>query len=458
MSNVPMTLQELAISIQARPFGHSSTFVELEDGRIIHCSHRVREWSDDGGLSWSQTWHEDEWMVDTNGDEVGGAETSLVKLSGKNEIGLTARCPEDLSQTEYALPSGGFCFKFWRSRDGGETWEPPVRMSPPGLPTAGLQDTFLRTSNGRIILPVFLMIGQRTGPDSRPRNLGPMSGKLVHNQFVGTAGHFFDPGFECNYALYSDDEGRTWEMNKDGAITILLDWNAHFSYSNEASVTEVAPGRLLMLMRNVLGRLFQAWSDDNGETWTRPQPTSLAACTTPPQIRTLPNGHLLCIWNQTSEEETRAGLNRTRISSAISRNGGSVWEFFQNIQSIHETTRVEPGPIRPVRPEEIYFPPGQPAVERDGRYVHNFKEHSRFSYPSCFVMKDRVLVTHSYQGKYEEHPTLAQVNATGTGQMHPETGAPMCQYVKILPLKWFYGGKEPADNPYLKTAYEPAKP
>lgn len=29
---------------------------------------------------------------------------------------------------------------------------------------------------------------------------------------------------------------------------------------------------------------------------------------------------------------------------------------------------------------------------------------------------------------------------------------------KIRPIKWFYGGKEPADNPFLKEAYAPAKP
>ena len=32
------------------------------------------------------------------------------------------------------------------------------------------------------------------------------------------------------------------------------------------------------------------------------------------------------------------------------------------------------------------------------------------------------------------------------------------QKQKVLPLKWFYGGKEPADNPFLRAVYEPAKP
>ena len=147
MSNVPMTLSKLAISIQARPFDHNSSYVELEDGRIIHCGKRVREWSDDGGLTWSQTWHDDEFMVDVDGNPVGDAETSLVKLSGRNEIGLAARVSDEPAETEYAMPARCFHFRFWRSTDGGETGQRSVRMSPPGLPTAGLQDTFLRTSS-----------------------------------------------------------------------------------------------------------------------------------------------------------------------------------------------------------------------------------------------------------------------------------------------------------------------
>ena len=86
MSNVPMTLPQLAISIQARPFGHNSSYVELEDGRIIHCGHRVREWSDDGGLTWSQTWAEDQWMVDTNGDRY-ACECFTRAGAGKRVIG-----------------------------------------------------------------------------------------------------------------------------------------------------------------------------------------------------------------------------------------------------------------------------------------------------------------------------------------------------------------------------------
>jgi hypothetical protein len=278
-----------------------------------------------------------------------------------------------------------------------------------------------------------------------------MDGKLLLNQWIPTSAHFFDPTFGAVYFCYSDDEGRTWKRNKDSNLMILLDWERGFYGVSESSMTEVAPKRLLVMMRNPLGRLFQAWSNDNGDTWTRPQPTSLATCEAPAQIRTLPTGHLLVVWNQESEEEIKQGYNRTRISSAVSRNGGSVWEFFQNVESLLPGTRVEPGPIRPLKPVEIYFEPGRPAPVRDVRYVTEAKAHGRWSYPSVLVMKDRVLIAHTYS-IYKEDPVKAQLNLS---KMDAKA---FNQKLKVLPLKWFYGGKEPAPNPFLKEAYEPAKP
>ena len=456
MSNVPMTLPELMIAEHETECGHSSTFVELDDDRILHVAGFWKNQSEDGGLTWSKLVPDK--MVDINGKEVGGAECSLVRLSEKNAIGLSARVQDDPTDTTWPLPPKGFQFKFWRSNDNGQTWQPPIRMSAPGTSTAGYQDTFLRTQSGRIILPVFHCLGQaRNRKDSTlpfwetGHQHPSIAGKLVNGKFLPTTGHFFDTRFTCVYFLYSDDDGCTWQRNQDGELIPLLDWNTAFSYCNETSVTEVAPGRLLAMMRNGLGRLLQAWSNDNGQTWTRPQPTCLAACTTPAQIRTLPNGHLLCVWNQTGETEFKQGYNRTRVSSAISRNGGSVWEFFQNVQAMSETVRLEPGPIQGVRPAELYSEPGQPALQREAEHVVSRDKHVRWGYPSVLVMKDRVLIAHTYT-TFEEHPTRADLVQTSKGE-----GAPN-QKLKVLPLNWFYGGKEPCENSVLAEAYEPAKP
>ena len=66
-------------------------------------------------------------------------------------------------------------------------------------------------------------------------------------------------------------------------------------------------------------------------------------------------------------------------------------------------------------------------------------------------MKDRVLIVHTYS-MYEEHPTRVEFILSS----RKEGG--FNQRLKVLPLSWFYGGKEPADNPFLPKAYEPAKP
>ena len=449
MSNVPMTRAEEALAIHFTPYFHSSTFVELESGAILHAAGTTFTTSDDGGLTWSEPFE----YRDTDGNPVGGGGTSLVRLSGSG-IGLAGmggrrEAPLDETLAEKAKRQaedrGRTHTMFWRSPDQGKTWEPPVRITPVGIIGHAYQDVLLRTSSGRIVLPVYGSLGQNTGPnDEKP----PASGKIVNNQWISTGAHFFDPHFSYVYVMYSDDDGRTWQRNSDGELVILQDPNATFSYVNEPTVTEVTPGTLLMMMRTALGRIYQAWSYNDGETWTRPQPTSLASSTAPCQVRTLPNGHLLAVWNQEGEEEVKRGFNRTRVSSAISRNGGSVWEFFQNVESIHEETRVEPPPIRPLRPAEHNFEPGVPAPEREVEHVKEAKIHGRWSYPSVFVMKDRVLITHTHT-LYQEHPTKAQTMALG-GQaarnMRPDKAN---QQLKVLPLSWFYGGKEPADSPVL---------
>lgn len=53
---------------------------------------------------------------------------------------------------------------------------------------------------------------------------------------------------------------------------------------------------------------------------------------------------------------------------------------------------------------------------------------------------------------YEEHPTRAEMTLSSKVEGGNN------QKLKVLPLNWFYGGKEPADNPFLRRAYEPAKP
>ncbi len=432
-----MTRPEEFLAIHNQGYGHSSTFVEVEGDRILCVAGGGFTTSDDGGITWSEPFH----CTDTNGDPVGDSGASFVKLDGKG-IGLAAGRRHFKKGERHQAE-----MIFWRSPDGGKTWEPPITVSPPGCATYALQDVMLRTSSGRIILPVYIHMGQ-----GWVRQEGaPFVGALIKGQFVSTDAHFVDPHFGACGIYYSDDDGNTWQFNRDGEIFIQIGWSGPFYPVFEPTVAEVRPGRLLMIMRTNLGRLFQAWSEDNGETWTHPQPTALAASPAPAQVRALPStGHLLMVWTQQSEEEILKGFIRTRLSSAVSRNGGGVWEFYQNVESLHEETRVEPGPIRPICPEQGFMDAGTPALERRAEYVVDLPAGwGRWSYPSVFVHHDRVLISHSYS-YYEEHPTKAELVRAGPDGANSK--------LKVIPIKWFYGGKEPADNPQLSNIDKPAHP
>ena len=122
------------------------------------------------------------------------------------------------------------------------------------------------------------------------------------------------------------------------------------------------------------------------------------------------------------------------------------------MESLLEGTRVEPGPIRPLRPVEYYHrEPEVGAPERESRHVLPAQEHGRSSYPSVLVMADRVFIAHTYS-IYEDHPTKARLVLSS----RREDG--FNQKLKVFPLTWFYGEKEPADNPFLPRVRKPARP
>ena len=431
MSDVPITRPDELLALHEVPYGHSTTWVQLEDGRILMFtgggSFRT---SDDGGLSWSEPFPGSL----EGGGELQRGDTSLVRLND-GAIGLAGTQRSSSHRGDVAMV-------FHRSEDGGRTWSQPIRMNS-HLPAYALQDVFLRTSSGRLVLPVYGSCGQGT-----PRaEDAPVPGAYLNGRFMATDAHYVDAHFSFCYVLYSDDDGKTWGQCA-GELLIKMAYNGTYEYANEPSVAEVAPGKLIMMVRNRLGRLFSARSEDDGTTWTRLQPTPLASSTAPAQIRRVPaNGHLLVVWNQENDEEIRRGMIRTRISSAISRNGGDMWEFHQNIESILDGAFVEPGPICPTMPEGMYDDHGRPALVRDRKYIAPLPSNmGRWSYPSVLVLDDRVLVAHTYS-VYENADKYARGSAR----------------IKVFPLSWFYGGADPlADdirtNWILEKIWKAAQP
>ena len=142
----------------------------------------------------------------------------------------------------------------------------------------------------------------------------------------------------------------------------------------------------------------------------------------------------MIVWNQEGEDDIHNGLTRTRISCAVSRNDGGIWEFHQNVESILEGTVVVPGPIQPTIPQAMFTHKGTPALECNSQVSMVLpKNMGRWSYPSVLVMEDHVLIAHTYSSYAEPDKYPA-----GTAR------------IKVLPLSWFYGGADPRSE-QMKT-------
>ena len=428
----PMTNPDGVLAVHETDYGHSVSWVQLADGKILMlCKGSSFLTSVDGGITWSAEWR----GQCEEGCELADAR-ALVRLDGDG-VGLVADYHPEGSINYYDKQ-----LVFRRSHDGGKTWSKGSVINPRGPTSFIWQDMFMRTSSGRIILPVYLAIGQ----GRFVKEGAGVVGGYVNGNFVSTDAHFTDPHFGASYVWYSDDGGETWQRNRDGELFIIVRPGGPFEPTFEPSVAEVGPGKLFMIMRANLGRYFQAWSYDDGETWTRPQPTQLAGTHAPAQVRTLPNGHLLCVFTQQGQEEIKRGFIRTRLSSAISRTGGKLWEFFQNVQSIHPEPYVPPGPIDNIHPEGVFSLTESGGFEGDAGYMTPLPVgYGRFSYPSVLVLKDRVLISHTYTW----HDEMGRRTGVAEGKN---------SRIKVLPLSWFYGGREPYDNPDLARLEESARP
>ncbi len=413
-SHLPMTRPAECLAT-VKGMGGQGTFAALSGGRILYSRSDGRAGraggffsvSSDGGLTWSGFWQ----GVDANGEALGEVPGSLMTLHG-GALGYAARSRAGRGTDSAIL--------FWRSEDEGKSWSMPVRVSEAALHgVSKSNDVLVRTSSGRIILPVYGYMPQARDLEWGAARSRRTTGGLRDGAWMYAGEHPFDAAFFWSYVYYSDDDGVTWRPSRSGMIFIWDSETMSHLGTTEPTIAEVEPRKLLMLLRTMTGRLYKSWSFDDGETWTAPTATPLATSNASAKLKRVPaTGDLVVVWNQQSEEEIRKGLGRSRLSSAISRAKGAIWEFYQNVDSVLSGARVEPGPIRFTRPEGLVHHPLLPAPERDPDSIvdlpTDFDLGAR-SHPAVFFHADRVLISYGRYG--DERGTL-----------------------KVLPLVWLYGG------------------
>ena len=292
---------------------------------------------------------------------------------------------------------------FRLSRDEGYSWSEETRINyvPNYREISGFNnDSVIVLSNGRIIVPVSATFGSG------------LAGSLV---------------------FYSDDEGYSWSRSVGEVTVDLRKEGSHRPYAcskfGEPNVVELKDGRIMMFGRTITGRIWKSYSQNNGLTWSRAEPTNLASSPSPVSLRRIPStGDLLLIWNQASGEETRRRWARMRMSCAVSKDDGETWEHFKNLESPDDA-----GHIEPERMEDAYDPSyailSVAARGSGGRepldpanYPRLDESHWHVDYPSLtFTSDNRAVITYGVYGGGPKVPPTHR----GTK-------------LRIMPVEWFY--------------------
>jgi len=155
---------------------------------------------------------------------------------------------------------------------------------------------------------------------------------------------------------YSDDIGNTWEI---GEPIILPKVSGFFeSGAMEPGIVEINNGKLLMVIRTAMGTLFKAYSSDRGISWREIQSLCVISPISPAIIRRVSKSVLILVWNKNFDLENPMGGKRTPLVLGGSTDEGMTW------------------------PESK-----QLVLEDDKKYA--------YSYPSCLVTKENILLTYS---------------------------------------------------------------
>ena len=185
---------------------------------------------------------------------------------------------------------------FRRSTDEGKTWSEQYCMTPHRGCVFIHNDRLKTLSSGRI-----LAIAEYKAY---------MPSKMDHNGYVGLA-------------FYSDNNGYGWQASKNTVDMYPIE-------AHEADAVELKDGRILMFGRTYNGHPFRAYSNDQGETWSKGELIKDLVMETAsnPSVRRIPStGDLLFVWGReaSGEGEGVSTPRRCSLTTAISKDEGKTF-------------------------------------------------------------------------------------------------------------------------------------
>jgi predicted neuraminidase len=154
-------------------------------------------------------------------------------------------------------------------------------------------------------------------------------------------GDWLLPAYYCkldgHYSVVqiSTDQGKTWtQYEVEGSI-----------HRVQMSVVELQDGTLFAVFRSRQAeRIYTSISRDHGRSWTTPVKSQLPNNNSSIQLTKLQNGHLACIYNNSSMErdqfrwvqkkgQFRKKTLRTPLTISISEDEGKTWPHTRNVQT-----------------------------------------------------------------------------------------------------------------------------
>ena len=213
------------------------------------------------------------------------------------------------------------CLDVWHCKTecGRETWQAPKRI---WKGYTGSINSVIQMREGRIVLP-FAFLTPRTWRD---RGEG-----LDAFWFAGTS---------SSTAIYSDDGGDTWQYSPSELKVQTPSIGTYGAV--EPVVLQLLDGRVWMLIRTQVGRLYESFSDD-GSVWSRPRPTGLISSDSPVGLVRLPDDRIVLLWNKCQRYPYAHG-GRHVLHAAVSEDDGRTWIGQREVA--RDPFRHEPPPPR----------------------------------------------------------------------------------------------------------------
>jgi hypothetical protein len=337
----------------------SNTICELDEDRLLATGPGpAGHISEDAGRTWGESFP---YMQDGAPIDAQPMTGGVLRLN-TGELGMVYRKEVDAGAAGYDT----IAWYFARSGDEGKSWGPSYQIDMPApsdpskmIGAQHMWGNLLQLSSGRLISSAYWsMKGLHKG--FPPLVDYPVSG-IIRGERVGRLadGHTYESGMGACYVYYSDDLGETWTRCTGSMKVWPIPGEGNIGGSGgtyEPVVIELKDGRVLLLMRTKMGRFFQSFSSDGGDTWTLPEATTLSTGDVPCWLgRLRSTGDILVIWNQSSAKEIERGYSRGRLSVAVSKDEVNSWQRFRTVaqsDGLEDAGEVELAPVKHVRAKE----------------------------------------------------------------------------------------------------------